>query len=383
MKRRRFIKYSALGSVAAGLLSKGIAHAAPRRKVTAQKKRILVLVELQGGNDGLNTLIPFRDPLYYHLRPTLAIPKQSTLPISDSLAFHPSLRSLQRYWQANQIACLQGVGYPRSNRSHFRSIDIWNTASNYNQNIKEGWISNLLGVHHDIAGLVVNSQLGPLAGYQSSSIRINDIETLINSNQPMQARSTNTRNNSLAHLLKTERVIAESTEYLKKHLRKAKDESHRFPRHEFGREFASIARLINSGIDIPSYKLTLSSFDTHTLQARPHADLLKLLADSFHAFAQTMQRHQRWNDVLVMTYSEFGRQVAENGNQGTDHGEASVQFVMGGKVKGGIYGKNPDLNQLNKNALPHRIDFRSVYGTVASRWWGLRNPWNRPLIPFI
>ena len=108
-----------------------------------------------------------------------------------------------------------------------------------------------------------------------------------------------------------------------------------------------------------------------------------MLADSLHSFAQNMKRNGHWDDVLVMTYSEFGRQVAENGSHGTDHGEASAHLVMGGKVRGGIYGRNPDLQRLSNNALRHSVDFRSVYGTVASRWWGLRNPWNRPLIPFV
>jgi uncharacterized protein (DUF1501 family) len=119
------------------------------------------------------------------------------------------------------------------------------------------------------------------------------------------------------------------------------------------------------------------------MQTHQHTRLLKILADSLHAFAQNMKRNGNWNEVLLMTYSEFGRQVAENGSYGTDHGEASAHLIMGGKVRGGVYGRNPDLKSLNKNALRHNVDFRSVYGTVASRWWGLRNPWNRPLIPFV
>jgi len=384
MKRRTFIKLGSLGSLplTAGLLSES-AQASQGRNTSPPRKRIVVLVELRGGNDGLNTLIPFTDPLYYKLRPSIAVPRKSMLPITDSLAMHPSLRPLQKYWQGKEMAWLQGVGYPRSNRSHFRSIDIWDTASNYNQTSSEGWIANLLGAHHDIAGLAVNSDLGPLLGDRASSLKINDINAFVRGNRHMKVNISNTSNNSLAHLLKTERIVVESTATLKDHLHKAHDLTRSFPRHQFGKEFASVARLINSGIGIPSYKVTLSSFDTHAMQKHQHTRLLKMLADSLHAFAQNMKRNGHWDDVLVMTYSEFGRQAAENGSHGTDHGEASAHLVMGGKVRGGIYGRNPDLKRLNKNALRHSVDFRSVYGTVASRWWGLRNPWNRPLIPFV
>ncbi len=383
MKRRTFVKLGSLGSLPLmGLLSKS-AQAAQGNSSSIARKRIVVLVELLGGNDGLNTLIPFTDPLYYKLRPTLAIPRQSMLPITNSLAMHPSLRPLQSYWQHKEMAWIQGVGYPRSNRSHFRAKDIWDSASNYNQKIDQGWLANLLGANHDIAGIAVNTDLGPLAGSRTNSLKINDIDAFVRSNKNLKARSANTSNNSLAHLLKTERVVAESTDILKNHLHKAADLSASFPKHAFGKELASIARLINSGIDIPVYKITLKNFDMHAMQTHQHTRLLKMLADSLHAFAQNMKRNQNWDDVLVMTYSEFGRQVAENGSYGTDHGEASAHLIMGGKVRGGIYGRNPDLKRLNKNALRHSVDFRSVYGTIASRWWGLRNPWNHPLVPFV
>jgi uncharacterized protein (DUF1501 family) len=385
MKRRTFIKYSSLAGslpLATGLLSES-AQAGQGRNVSPGRKRIVVLVELLGGNDGLNTLIPFTDPLYYKLRPTIAIPRKSMLPITHSLAMHPSLRPLQSYWQRKEMAWIQGVGYPRSNRSHFRAKDIWDSASNYNQKIDQGWVANLLGASHDIAGVAVNSDLGPLLGDHINSLKINDIAAFVRSNQHLQARSSNSSNNSLTHLLKTERIVAESTSILKQSLLRAHDPSRNFPRHSFGKELASIAHLINSGVDIPVYKITLGNFDTHAMQSHQHTRLLKMLAESLHAFAQNMKRSGQWNNVILMTYSEFGRQVAENGSQGTDHGEAAAHLVMGGRVRGGIYGKNPDLSRLSKNALRHSVDFRSVYGTVASRWWGLRNPWNRPLVPFV
>jgi uncharacterized protein (DUF1501 family) len=159
---------------------------------------------------------------------------------------------------------------------------------------------------------------------------------------------------------------------------------HQFPNTPFGRELASVARLINSNIGIPSYKVSLSSFDTHSNQTYQHNRLLKELANNLHAFAQSMIRQDKWDNVILVTYSEFGRQVKENGSQGTDHGEAAAHFMMGGKVKGQtIIGNNPDLHKLHNNALSHTINLRAIYGTVASRWWGLRNPWNQPILPFI
>jgi uncharacterized protein (DUF1501 family) len=386
MKRRTFIKFSSLGAgipLATGVLTQTAQASAQEKKTAAIKRRTVILVELRGGNDGLNTLIPFSDPLYYKLRPSIAIPRKSMLPISDSLAMHPSLGALKSYWNGKEMAWIQGVGYPHSNRSHFRSIDIWDTASNYNQIVDQGWVANLFGASHDISGVAMNADLGPLLGDRANSLRINDLNAFMRSDQHMKARSSNTSNSSLAHLLKTERIVTESNALLEKYLRKVGDLSSRFPRHKFGREFASVARLINSNVDIPVYKISLSNFDTHSSQPHQHARLLKMLGDSLHAFAQNMKQSGHWDDVLVMTYSEFGRQVMENGSRGTDHGEAAAHLVMGGKVQGGVYGRNPDLKRLHKNALRHSVDFRSVYGTVTSRWWGMKNPWNRPLIPFV
>jgi uncharacterized protein (DUF1501 family) len=384
MKRRTFIKYSSLGSlpIATGLLSETV-RAGQKSNLPAKRTRSVVLVELLGGNDGLNTLIPFTDPLYYKLRPTIAIPRKSMLPITDSLAMHPSLRPLRRYWESNDMAWIQGVGYPRSNRSHFRAKDIWDSASNYNQTIDQGWAANLLGHQRDISGIAVNSDLGPLFGDRTNALKINDIAAFVRSNQHLKTRSSNTGNHSLTHLLKTERIVAESTVILKTFLNKSNDPSQSFPRHSFGKELASIARLINSGIDIPVYKITLGNFDTHAMQGHQHKQLLKILADGLHAFAQNMKRSGQWNNVLLMTYSEFGRQIAENGSHGTDHGDAAAHLVMGGKIRGGIYGKNPNLSALDKNGLRHSVDFRSVYSTIASRCWGIRPPWNRPLVPFV
>lgn len=381
MKRRTFLKLGSL-SLATGLLSSK-AQALSLKSKNRLNKRIVVLVELRGGNDGLNTLIPYADPLYYKLRPNIAIPKNTLLPITDSLAMHPSLHALQLLWEQKEMAWVQGVGYSHANRSHFRSIDIWDSASDYNQQIDQGWVANLLGSRHDISGIALNSDLGPLFGYQANSLKINDINSFVRGTQNMRIHTSEKKNGSLAHVLKTERDVIDASGILKQYLSKAYDPSSHFPRHSFGRELASIARLINSDIDIPVYKISLSNFDTHAKQVDQHAKLLKVLADSLYAFAQNMKQNNKWNDVLVMTYSEFGRQVAENGSYGTDHGEASSHFVLGGKVKGGIYGKNPNLGQLRRNAMHYSIDFRSMYGTVASQWWKTNDPWNRPLIPFI
>ena len=200
----------------------------------------------------------------------------------------------------------------------------------------------------------------------------------------MNKLHANTSNNSLAHLIKTESLVAESASTLARYIKHTPDEKHLFPNTALGRKLASIAQLINSGIGIPSYKVSLSSFDTHSNQTYQHNKLLKELANNLHAFAQNMIKNNHWDNVILMTYSEFGRQVTENGSQGTDHGEAGAHLVMGGKVKGQrIIGKNPDLNNLHNNALPHTINIRSVYGTVATRWWGLNNPWNHPVLSFV
>lgn len=399
MKRRTFIKLGRGLPFAASFLTQAAhsfdffaseeqiiedttPHKASQAAATEQQ-RTVVLVELKGGNDGLNTLIPFTNPLYYQLRPSLAIAREKVLPLTPSLAMHPALKPLQTYWQHKDLAWIQGVGYPHANRSHFRSIDIWDTATHHKQYNNEGWVAHLLGVKHDITGLAINADLGPLSGNNASSIKINTIHNFVRNTQNMNIYSSNTGNNALSHLLKTERIVAESATRLEQYINKTQDETKHFPKNSFGRELATIARLIHSGINIPSYKISLSGFDTHAMQTPQHERLLTTLAQGLDAFANNMKHHGYWNNVMLMTYSEFGRQVKENGSQGTDHGNASAHLVMGGKVRGGIYGKNPDLKRLDKNGLRHNVDFRSVYGTVATRWWGLSNPWNRPSVPFV
>jgi uncharacterized protein (DUF1501 family) len=149
------------------------------------QQRTVVLVELKGGNDGLNTLIPFTDPLYYKLRPSIAIPSKKLTPITSSLAMHPAMQPLQKYWKNKDIAWIQGLGYPHSNRSHFRSIDIWDTATNYNQRSDEGWIAHLLGIQHDITGLAINTDLGPLSGNNARSLKINTINNFVHNTHNM------------------------------------------------------------------------------------------------------------------------------------------------------------------------------------------------------
>lgn len=378
MNRRDFMKLSALGALplATGLLS-GQAHAVPRHK------RILVLVELQGGNDSLNTLIPFKDPEYYRLRPTLA--ERNGLPITPSLAMHPAMRPLLPYWHhTKDMTWIQGLGYPRSKRSHFSSIKLMDSALNRHNN--EGWLTHLLNNHHRISGVSFNTTLGPLAGSNTNGMRIDDINGFIRNNPYMQNTHIRNTNNALGHVEQTERKILQSSQIIGKHVQHTPDQSRYFPNSKFGKEMASIARLINSGVGIPSYKVTLSGFDTHKRQNSSHGTLLADLANTLHSFAHNMKQHGQWNNVLVMTYSEFGRQVKENGNRGTDHGEASAHLVMGGQVRGArIFGDNPDLRRhsLNNNALRHTLDIRSVYSTIASRWWGVHSPWKYPIIPFV
>lgn len=378
MNRRNFIKLSALGALplSTGLLSQQT-QAAP------QQKRILILVELQGGNDSLNTLIPYQDPMYYHLRPTLAVNKGQGLPITPSLAMHPAMRPLMPYWHHTQdMAWIQGVGYPRSNRSHFRSIKLWDSA--LNRRGDEGWLTHLLNTRHDISGVSFNTSLGPLAGSYTNGMRIDDINGFIRNNQYMQNTHTQRNNNAMGHLRNIESKIIRSSTTISKHIQHAPDETAHFPNSTFGKDMASIARLINSGVGIPSYKVTLSGFDTHKKQNSSHGTLLADLANTLHHFARNMQHHGHWNNVMVMTYSEFGRQATENGDRGTDHGEASAHLVMGGQVRGGrVFGANPDLRNLHNRAPQHTLDIRSVYSTIASKWWGLRSPWNYPIIPFV
>ncbi len=364
MDRRAFLQWSASTPLLAWSLP---VVAAPSRR------RLLVLVELKGGNDGLNTVVPLGDPAYARLRPRLAVAREALLPVSEAVGLHPSLDKLLPLWSSGELAIVQGVGYPDPNLSHFRSIEIWDTASGSHDYLEEGWLARAFATNPSPAayaadGVVVGaSDLGPLAGTGARAIALTSPEDFLRGARLAHVAERRSKNPALAHILKVERNIARSAERLEP----GQDLKTVFPPGPFGAALRTAARLAANPQGVSVIRVSLAGFDTHANQQGVHAQLLRQLGDGLSALRTALVETGRWPDTLVATYSEFGRRPRENQSGGTDHGTAAVHFVAGGAVKGGLYGEPPRLDRLDgQGNLGFTVDFRSYYATLLEGAWG-------------
>jgi len=367
MQRRDFLKSSTAACVLSMLPAAALA-AEPDRY-----RRLLILIELNGGNDGLNTLVPYTDEAYYRLRPRIGIARDEVLQISEREGFHPSLSVLMPIWKSGELALVRGVGYPDPNLSHFRGIEIWDTASGSTEFLQQGWLARAFGRNpvsrsYAAEGVVVGtSNLGPLMG-GSRTIAITNMEAFLRQASLVEGTSPPVAGNRAhAHILKVEDEIVQAAGGLVGSMRLATT----FPQGNFGNAVRTAATVLTGRQPVAAIRLSLGSFDTHQNQLATHAGLLRQLGDGLAALKAALVELGRWDSTLVMTYAEFGRRVAENGSNGTDHGTANVHFVMGGRVKGGLYGEAPHLDRLDSGNLVHTVDFRSLYASALQDWWGL------------
>jgi uncharacterized protein (DUF1501 family) len=385
MDRRAFLRHAALSSAALGgfgshLLSSGgnvawaqvaqAAQAAQARAATPYNK-LLVLIELKGANDGLNTVVPYSDPLYKKLRPRIALERDQLITLTEREGLHPSLKPLFPLWEGNELALVQGLGYPSGNLSHFRSIEIWDTASNSNEYLEAGWLARAFAQsptprNFAADGAVVGSNdMGPLSGAGARTIALADTAQFLRSAKLAQA-GKDQRNAALKHILSVESEIVHAANKLNTNYQFKTV----FPATGFGNQVRTAAQLAASRAGIAVIRLTHGGFDTHAGQLGTHANLLQQLADGIVALKSSLSELGLWDSTLVMTYAEFGRRAKENQSNGTDHGTANVHFVLGGKVKGGMFGAPPRLDALDGNGnLPFAVDFRSLYSTVIDKWW--------------
>jgi uncharacterized protein (DUF1501 family) len=276
-------------------------------------------------------------------------------------------------WKDKQLAVLQGVGYPDPNLSHFRSIEIWDTASKSEEYVQDGWLTRAFAtqpVPRSFAadGVIVgSSDLGPLAGGGTRAIALADTEQFLRRAKLAQPGAA-TRNKALAHILKVESDIVQAASHLEA---KTAFETE-FPAGGFGNAIKTACQIIANPSGVAAVRVTLSGFDTHTNQPGTQARLLADVANGLQALRSALNELGKWNDTLVLTYAEFGRRPKENQNNGTDHGTANVHFALGGRVAGGLYGAAPDLTRLSADGNPgYALDFRGVYATVLDRWWGV------------
>jgi len=367
MDRRNF-----LGAIGAATISAWMPGAAFAQRPGASYDRLLVLVELKGGNDGLNTVVPYSDPAYVQLRPRLAVARDQVLPLDQQAGLHSSLEPLMASWKNQELAVVQGVGYPGPNLSHFRSIDIWDTASGSNEYLTEGWLARAFAAAPAPATfaadavVVGGAEMGPLRGGTRAIALANPEQFLRQARYAAPAGQA--RNAALQHILRVEENIAQAAARMSGNRAFATE----FPTHPFGNAVRIASQLVAGEAGIAAVKIALGGFDTHSGQPARHAQLLKALAEGMAALKSALVEPGRWDTALVMTYSEFGRRPRENLSNGTDHGTAGAHFLLGGRVKGGLYGQSPALSRLDGNGnLPFAVDFRDLYATVLGRWWGV------------
>ncbi|MEM1125887.1 MAG: DUF1501 domain-containing protein [Bacteroidota bacterium] len=386
--RRRFLTTLGLaglgGAWALGAAPGVLAGRTPAGLVLPDTDRVLVLIQLEGGNDGLNTVVPFRNDIYHRYRPSLGLRSSQTLGLSDELGLHPSFGPLHRRFQDGHVAIVQNVGYAEPNLSHFRSTDIWVSGSDANETLATGWAGRALEVTHGTGadndqppGVQVGGSRQLFKGdtnrmgvsFESAEVleRLADGGARYDTVNVPQA----TYGQEVAYV----RTMANRTFRYGKALQAAIDGSRNrveYPDNDLGPQLASVARLIRGGLTSRIYVVSLDGFDTHAAQEEEHAYLLDILATSIEAFLTDLEADGLDERVLLMTFSEFGRTLAENEAQGTDHASAAPQFLIGRGVQGGLVGGVPDLVNLNPlGDLRHEYDFRQVYASVLSGWFGL------------
>lgn len=340
--------------------------------------RTLLMVELKGGNDGLNTLIPYADARYGELRAGIGVRRDRVLQLDERVGLHEKLLPLMDSWRKGDLAIVQGVGYPYPNRSHFRSIEIWDTASAASQTLSEGWVAQAFDGAKPIEGagvdcIVADTNALPATGPSLRTIVMQDAENFLRQANAIQAASAaaDGGNPALRHLLAVRREINAAAAGLR-------DRMHDVPApvesygQEFllGRQLDLATRILAAKVPVVAIKVALGGFDTHANQVPTHERLLAFLAANLATLRRNLIAADLWRDVVVMTYSEFGRRARQNASGGTDHGTAAPQFIMGGGVRGGLHGAYPSLADLQDGDLRHTVDFRSVFATLARGCWG-------------
>ncbi len=373
INRREFLAaLSAATAAGVGVVAAPGAFAqSPTTTATSLYKRLLILVELKGANDGLNTFVPYADPAYYALRPTIGIKRDQVLQLNDKFGLHPALDLLMPMWAKGELAAVTGLGYPQPNLSHFRSIEIWDTASNANDYLAEGWLARAFATVAPPKSFVADGiavgggDLGPLAnGSRARSIASTEAFVRQAKLADPHGRASN---KALQHILRLEGEAQSAALNIDPKVTLKTE----FPTHAFGQQVKTAMQVVAASPGVAALRVGLGSFDTHQGQPGTQQTLLKQLAEGINAIRQASIELGRWQDTAIVTYCEFGRRAKENQSNGTDHGTANTQFVIGGGVKGGLYGSHPSLTQLSGDGnLLFTTDYRALYSTLLTQWWG-------------
>ena len=366
MQRRTLLKASALLSAIPTLSFRSLA--------SENKSKTLLLVELAGGNDSLNMVCPIYEKEYARARPTLGLKENEHLPFvsenasSPALSFHKAFEKIAPLYKSQELGVLLGVGYENPDRSHFRSSDIWQSARF--RDTQEGWVKRVLQKEkgRKLNGLVIGKGgMGCLAGLPRSLV--------VENRGSLRVRKSDARKNlsalspALQHVYNIDAELFENAKALQKRLRETSFKA-RFPKSPLGNALKQCAHVLVAGVNVPIMRVQHGGFDTHKDQKNKHARLLMQLSEALFAFRGALKDAGLWRNVVVMTTSEFGRRVAQNSSGGCDHGAAASHLVMGGAIKGGLYGTMPSLSDLNRGDLKHTTDFRSIFAGAALDLWG-------------
>lgn len=385
MRRRDFLKSSTLAS-GAFLIPAFLKPFESLAMDAVSGYKNLVIIQLSGGNDGLNTVVPFGSDVYYQKRKTVAINQSEIIKLNDMQGLNPNLAALQEIYDQGWMSIVNSVGYPNPDRSHFRSMDIWQTASDADQFLSTGWIgryldSNCQTCQNPYTAVEVDDTLSlALKGANMKGIAVQDPNKLFQTTrEPFFKDLVNGPKNdhlhedNLGYLYKTMIETYSSADYIQK-TSKTYTVNATYPTTGLGYQLKNISKFINSGLQTRIYYVSLSGFDTHVGQQAQQGRQLKIYADAVAAFVKDLKQTGKLDDTMIMTFSEFGRRVEQNASNGTDHGTANNVFLFGGKLaKQGIYNAAPDLANLENGDLKYQVDFREVYATLLNKWLEVDN----------
>lgn len=366
MNRRDFLALT--GTFTGGkLLLPDFLYSFSQQNAIFNPNQCLVFIQLNGGNDGLNTFIPFENELYYKARPTIALSKSEIISTNNGMAFHPSLIDFARIQQNGDLTVIQNVGYPNPVRSHFRSQEIWQTAPEKQEYLTSGWLGRFLDIHckehTPTAGINIDAYDSfALLGKEPNSLTVRDPRSF-SSLESVENKLVTSTNPQLDFVRKVANSISEGAAEIQKAIAKTKDSDFLYPKSELSSKLKWISKLIKGNLNSNIYYTSTNGFDTHEEQLVTQKNKLLEVNNAVGAFYDDLKKANLLENVTLVVFSEFGRRVKENGG-GTDHGTAAPIFIIGGNNKGKVIGNNPNLHDLDNGDLKHEIDFRSVYAAL-------------------
>ncbi|OCA75994.1 twin-arginine translocation pathway signal [Chryseobacterium artocarpi] len=374
IKRREFLKISSLAT--ASLLMPNFLKAMTMNEaLSTTTPNILIVLQFTGGNDGLNTIIPAKNDIYFRERKTLAI--QDSLSLTDEAGINPALSYFKELFDNGELSVMNNVGYPNPDKSHFRSMDIWQSASRSDEFLDTGWLGRFLDeecyrCEHPTQALEVDDMLSlALKGENNKAFAFKDPKRLYQTSQEKYFKSLYDHHHddeTVSYLYQTLGSTINNAGYIFEKS-KAKKTDQTYPNSQLGKDFKTVASLIKSDINTQVYYLSIGSFDTHVNQNDRQKKLFGDINEAVKSFVADMKSNGLFNNILLMTFSEFGRRVAQNASNGTDHGTANQMFFIGGNLKKkGVLNSLPDLQNLNEGDLIYKEDFRKVYATILKNW---------------